>query len=126
QPGNYNLKISNQCQTITKEITIQTDEDIFRDLIYIPNAFSPNFDGVNDEFQLFPANDVEILNFEINIFNRWGALLFKSTDIDFSWDGLFHDRELNPDTYAWWLKATLSSCKREVQIFKKGDITILR
>ncbi|MCG8328910.1 MAG: gliding motility-associated C-terminal domain-containing protein [Chitinophagales bacterium] len=126
QPGSYQLEISNECQALTEEINVELEERVNENFVYIPNTFSPNFDGVNDVFQIYPARDIELIDFEIQIFNRWGAQLFTSKDINFAWDGIFKEKELNPGVYAWWLKVELISCKRAVSIFEKGDVTIVR
>ncbi|MFT5168640.1 MAG: gliding motility-associated-like protein [Saprospiraceae bacterium] len=126
QPGTYSLEVSNQCQTLVENIRVQIEAGRKEDYIYIPNVFSPNDDGYNDVFQLYPADEVAVLSFEIQIFNRWGALLFESTDINFSWDGAFKDDELNPGVYVWWVKANVFACHREIWTFRKGDITIVR
>jgi len=52
--------------------------------VYIPNAFTPNGDGINDEFYV-KANG--IANFTIDIFDRWGTDIFSTTDINKGWDG---------------------------------------
>lgn len=54
---------------------------------YIPSAFTPNNDGLNDVFRP-SANRVS--GFEIKIFNRWGQLLFKSNKVPEGWDGKLH------------------------------------
>ncbi|HPD65029.1 MAG TPA: PKD domain-containing protein [Bacteroidia bacterium] len=65
-------------------------------IIYIPNAFSPNDDGVNDFFKCFTEN---IPYFEIKIFNRWGELLFYSNSSDNPWDGKFKGEYCSPGYY---------------------------
>lgn len=52
--------------------------------IFIPNAFSPDGDGLND---LFKAEGIYISEFEISIYDRWGLLMYHSTDINQGWDG---------------------------------------
>ncbi|MGF1565680.1 MAG: choice-of-anchor L domain-containing protein [Flavobacteriales bacterium] len=53
-------------------------------LLYIPNAFTPNNDGINDVFRITGSS---IQRFEIIIFNRWGEKVYESTDINQVWDG---------------------------------------
>ncbi len=126
QPGGYDLEISNQCEIITENIMVNLEERGQENLIYIPNSFSPNDDGINDEFKIFAANEVEISNFEIKIFNRWGALVFESNDIEVSWNGVFRNRIFNPGVYAWWVRVSALSCRREINAFYEGDVTIIR
>jgi len=126
EPGIYNLEVSNNCQTISEEISIELEQDLREAFIYIPNAFSPNDDGINDKFKLSLVDNVELINYEIQIFNRWGAQVFQSDDIDFSWDGSFKGEKFNTGVYVWWLKIDAIACKRNINIFKEGDITIFR
>ncbi len=126
QPGIYSFDVSNACQTIEQSIIVKSEEEARTNFIYIPNVFSPNDDGHNDFFQLFPADDIEILSVEFQLFNRWGALIFKTEDINFTWDGCFKDSKLNPGVYVWWLKANIRACKQEIEIYKEGDLTLIR
>ena len=52
----------------------------------IPNAFTPNGDGINDEF-VVNLNGVTIANYEMKVYNRWGVLLFTSLSNNVNWDG---------------------------------------
>ena len=54
--------------------------------LYVPNAFTPNSDGTNDTFG---AKGDGIIEFNIQIFNRWGELVFESNDINKVWDGIY-------------------------------------
>ena len=58
-------------------------------LFYIPTAFTPNHDGVNDEFNIQPA--CHFTEFQVEVFNRWGNRVFHSTDPAFSWTGASQD-----------------------------------
>ncbi len=52
----------------------------------MPNTFTPNGDGLNDEFSI-NLNGTVLNSFEIQIYNRWGVLMFSSQNINVSWDG---------------------------------------
>ena len=63
---------------------------------YFPNAFSPNNDGINDYFEYrfrYPIADNEYINssyvksINLQIYNRWGNLVFETDELDFKWDG---------------------------------------
>jgi gliding motility-associated-like protein len=56
-------------------------------IYFLPNTFSPNQDGSNDLFRPFPYKFVEDVDFKI--FNRWGNLVFETTDPDIGWDGTY-------------------------------------
>lgn len=70
--------------------------------VYIPNTFSPNGDQHNNTF--FPVvRDIEIDNYELSIYNRWGELIFNSTNISDSWDGKYHNEDCPNGSYQWTL-----------------------
>lgn len=65
--------------TASKELLIEPEYSF-----YIPNAFTPNNDGDND---IFTAIGEEIENFNMQIFNRWGEIVYETSDLDNGWDG---------------------------------------
>jgi gliding motility-associated-like protein len=88
--------------------------------IYVPNTFTPNGDGVND-FVAVRANNVTEVEFKI--FDRWGELVFETDRVDDGWDGVFRDRELDPDVYVYYLRAV---CPGGEEYFEEGNITLIR
>lgn len=92
---------------------IPADEDV-----YIPGAFTPNNDGLND---LFVAYGNAIRTFEISVFNQWGELIYRGTDQ--GWNGR-HKGKLQPSgVYVYVIKATMLSGK---VIDRKGAINLVR
>ncbi len=92
--------------------------------IYIPNAFSPNFDGINDEFTA--SGDLEILkDYKMQLFSRWGNPVFLSTDPRVGWDGsLTNANQGAPaDTYIYMISYTDN--KGEKQYFS-GTVLLMR
>ena len=68
--------------------------------IYVPNAFTPNNDGINDYFEVF-GNKKAIQYIDIAIFDRWGEVVFRSNDLDFKWDGSYKGTMLEPGTFVY-------------------------
>ncbi len=68
---------------------------------WIPNAFTPNSDNLNDRFELKGGS---LKTFEINIYNRWGEHVFTSNSLKNSWDGKFHTVECPEDVYVYVVK----------------------
>ena len=64
----------------------------------MPNAFSPNGDGINDIYQAKP-NSRSIVDFHATIYNRWGQKLYEWNDIYGGWDGKFHGKAVNDGVY---------------------------
>ncbi len=111
----YNLSIVDEIGcTWNYDIAVTYDYGI-----YIPNAFSPNGDGVNDYFSLGLSSYCEDGGaFEIKIFNRWGGEVFSSEDLLFRWDGTTNDEASHFGVYAYWIRL---NCEEY-----KGDLTILK
>ena len=88
--------------------------------VYTPNAFSPNGDGENDEWQVF-SNFVEEI--KVVVFNRWGEAVYESSDLDAKWDGTYKGEYLAPDTYGYRI---MVKCVDGQEYVKTGNITLLR
>lgn len=88
--------------------------------IYIPNAFSPNGDGEND---ILYVRGQLIEGMLFRIFDRWGEMVFESTDRNYGWDGTFRGKALDPDVYDYYLKAI---CIDGEESIIKGNITLLK
>ncbi len=87
---------------------------------YIPNAFTPNGDGLNDEFRpYFPG----VQKFKMLIFNGWGELIYKTTDINKGWDGVYKGRKQGTDVYVYVLTAE-GICGGS--LFRKGSFLLIR
>jgi gliding motility-associated-like protein len=106
--------------TGTDEISLKIRLPICEQDVFIPTAFSPNGDDVNNE--LFVRSNY-ITTMELIIYNRWGQQVFNTKDINRGWDGKLNGEELSPDTYAYWLTA---KCTDGEAITKRGSISLLR
>ena len=91
-------------------------------IIAVPNAFSPNGDGENDELRAY-AKGMGSIDFKI--FNRWGQIVFETTDLTISWDGTFKNngQTVPMDTYSYVIKG--DDLLGELHV-AKGQITILK
>lgn len=99
--------------------------------IEVPNAFSPNQSGGNGG--TFNSNDMNndvfhpvikgVDKYELNIFSRWGELLFVSKDINIGWDGYYKGKLCTQDVYVWKIIATTTDGKK---LNKTGDLLLLR
>ncbi len=69
-------------------------------VIYIPNAFSPEDNGINDEITIF-STGVSERDFHWTIFNRWGNTVFESYDLHQGWDGKYNGDKAPPGIYAY-------------------------
>jgi gliding motility-associated-like protein len=89
--------------------------------LYVPNAFTPNGDGVNDIFRPIPIGMKAIKYFKI--YNRRGQLIFSTTRQNLGWDGKFKGSPQDADVYVWIVGGT---DYQEQDIFQKGTVTLVR
>ncbi len=87
----------------------------------MPNAFTPNNDGVNDCYGTKYWGI--ILEIEFSIYNRWGERIFYTADPAKCWDGTYKGIQQNPDVFSYTIKAK-TSC--ESYVFRKGTFTLIR
>lgn len=88
--------------------------------IIIPNAFSPNGDGLNDCLRII--HNANFKEYYFTVYNRWGEKVFETDDPFKCWNGEHKSKPAEMGTYGYFLKAETSCGK----IFKKGDITVIR
>lgn len=69
--------------------------------VWVPSAFSPNGDGLND---IFKAYGNQLSEFRMVIYNRWGEQIFESNSVDKGWDGTFRNSKCDLDVYAWYIE----------------------
>lgn len=89
--------------------------------IAVPSAFTPNGDGLNDF--LFPNNAIKAENLEFRVYNRWGQMVFHSTDWTKKWDGKIGGILQSPGVFVWFLSYTHRDTKQRV--FQKGTTTLI-
>ncbi len=100
-PGTYQVTLAIEspfgCKdTITKEVVVLDEVNV-----WIPNSFSPNGDGVNDVFYALGTN---ITDFNIQVYNRWGDLVFTTNDPKIGWDGKVENQDAVQDVYVIFAK----------------------
>jgi gliding motility-associated-like protein len=100
--------------TIVVEVAVDTG---FFSKWSIPNTFTPNADGINDNFKVISSPDLSF--FHIWIFDRWGNKVYESTDVGFLWDGLDQfagNKPLNTGVFSYVIEY------QEVNKDSKGNI----
>lgn len=88
--------------------------------IFIPNAFSPNGDGINDQFCVTGEN---IVSYHLMIFTRWGEMVFETHSLDQCWDGRHRENWCQPGVYVY---SCIIECEAGIEARFKGDITLIR
>jgi gliding motility-associated-like protein len=120
-PGTYSIIMSafnflcNMEETTRQEVTFSSFNEIGT---IIPNVFTPNGDGMNDELQFF--NIDQTAEYNVQIFNRWGKKVYEGADALAHWDG----GDSHEGTYFYVLKYRIACNNEEREV--KGTVTLLR
>jgi gliding motility-associated-like protein len=114
----YVLKVTNDTTGCVRTDTVIVKTECTD--IHLPNAFNPSSDiAGNRNFGLLNANISKLEFFKI--FNRWGQLVFETTDPNKKWDGTYKNIELQPDNYVWIIDGYCNNGKR---IKKQGTVLL--
>lgn len=120
ETATYQLTASNQCGIYTD--TVYVERDNCNCGVFVPNAFSPNGDGLNE--LAVPIVTCILQNYSFSIFNRWGEKIFESNEIGQGWDGIYKNQKQPTDNYIFYLNYQLvDSDKQEEQ---HGSLMLLR
>ena len=121
--GDYELVLvaSNNegcADTLSRTLTIQDTPGLF-----VPNAFTPDADGVNDLFVIGPVPEAP--GAVLRIFDRWGAEIFTTSDLSKGWDGTVGGKEVPQGVYPYLLRAP-NACAANTLVELRGHLTVLR
>jgi len=114
--GEVNSCITKACVDVI--ISCETPNDFS-----VPNALTPNGDGLNDQLCLQGWNDC-IVEFNVKIFDRWGEKVYESDDPSFCWNGVFRGQLLDAAVFVYVINA--KKYKAERSFTKTGNITLIR
>lgn len=112
QPGGYTITLTspNGCD-------IETFVQLAFHSVYIPTAFSPNFDGRNDRFTALAEYGL-IQDVDMTVFNRWGGIIYEGPE----WDGKSNGEMVNPGVYTYVMKVTLTDNRSHLF---SGSVTLV-
>ncbi|NUO01484.1 MAG: gliding motility-associated C-terminal domain-containing protein, partial [Saprospiraceae bacterium] len=124
QSGLYRVQTANECGEAEDAVLVAFES--CRE-IFIPNAFSPNSDGINDLFYLQDDGDVASVSL-LRIFDRWGGLVFEQhhflpNNPAFGWDGRFRGKPSTEGIYTWFLQVVFKDGKEELL---SGSVALIR
>lgn len=116
------LLVTNQWDcTDSYSVTINIEDE---QMYYVPNSFTPNGDGINDFFYGKSLN-VSENDFEFYIFNRWGELVWSTTDPNEQWDGTTRgSTKVQDGVYAWKIRGRTYSKNQKFEV--NGHVTVIR
>jgi len=123
--GYYELTISNRCGDY--HFSYDMDVKNCECPIFVPNVFSPNGDGINDLFEFYPNCDYLVEFLSLKVFDRWGSMVFQSTDTDnLVWDGMYKGKPLGVGVYIWVLDYEIFRKGEKLKKMLSGDVAIFR
>lgn len=121
QDGAYRVEVSNPCGTGFDTVEIMFHN--CKPALFVPNTFTPNQDAIND---IFLASGVNISFFRMQVFNRWGELIFESHDLAEGWDGRKNGNNCPSDIYVWLVYYESNALDVPVRETLKGNVVLLR
>lgn len=117
---------------VTDDFGCTSSADVFvevikRHKVYVPNAFSPNGDGINDLFLPYGGNDVRLFR-NFRVFDRQGNMVhatenFQSEDFTHAWNGAFKGKAMQPGVFVWL--AEVEFIDGELRVFR-GEVTLVK
>lgn len=102
--GNYLVTLAIETQSGCKDTVSKLVPVLPEVLIYVPNTFTPDGDEYNQSFGAVMAG-IDVYDFELNIYNRWGEKVFQSYDISVPWDGTYQGQIVPAGVYTWTIRA---------------------
>lgn len=115
EPGSYRVvcKVNNPlCMTDSSEVTVNISESY----LAVPNVFTPNGDGKNDEFRVAYRS---LREFHCWVYNRWGKLVYEWTDPAKGWDGMIGNREAAEGAYFYVIRALGTDAAKDAKYMMK-------
>jgi len=94
------VRWENGCESYPETVTV-TIQLCPSELIYIPNTFTPDGDEHNQLFTPIITSGVDIYDFHMTIYNRWGEVIFESFDVTGAWDGTYNNKVCPDGIYNW-------------------------
>lgn len=123
-PGSYWLETNLNGCTYRDTVAVETQNCRLND-VYVPTAFSPNDDTVNDRFDVRHAGT--FIDYSMRVYDRWGSLIFVSDQADIGWDGTFQEKPCAEGVYAWTVSYSLSDPHNERhQFVRSGQVMLIR
>lgn len=118
--GSYSLTVTDNQGCSATETVLVVEKSCMSGL-FIPSAFTPNKDYLNDVFRARAYGIVT--SFRLAIYNRFGEMVFNTTDPKNGWDGMFNGRELPSGVFAYQCFCTFEG---SAPLYKKGTVTLIR
>jgi gliding motility-associated-like protein len=124
QQTTYTVLVDEGGCTASDDLTVVVKKDR---PVYVPNAFSPNDDGINDVFTIYAGKSVSLIK-SFLVFNRWGESVYQYFDFvpgfpAAGWNGKHRDEKMQPAVFTWFAEIEFTDGRVEIY---KGDVTLVR
>ncbi|MDB5227236.1 MAG: hypothetical protein JWN78_1429 [Bacteroidota bacterium] len=121
EPTWFYVTATSETTTCKSTDSVFVNLEPFACTVYIPNAFTPNGDGVNDLLMVRSA--AVFVSMKLIIVDRWGNIVFETSDINSGWDGMYKGKTADVDAYAYYFTG---ECIQGDKVSFKGNITLMR
>ena len=122
-PGSYTITLTvtnaDGCQDIATGTVIIEEELIY----FVPNAFTPDGDEFNQIFLPVFTSGFDPYDFNFQVYNRWGELIFESNNHEIGWDGTYHGKLVQEGVYTWQIEFKTS--KNDERKTIQGHLNVL-
>lgn len=119
-PGTYAVAVEINGCIFEDEVHLRPCEEC----LFVPNVFSPNGDGINDEFRGFPG--CEISNYQIFVYDRWGNLVFENDTPQIGWDGEIDGKKSSQSSFTYRIEFDYESDEELLHQTRRGSVILVR
>lgn len=123
QTGQYDVMLITTSELGCVDTALQTVVVFPEVLIYAPNTFTPDGDEFNQDWRIF-MEGIDVYDFELMIFDRWGEVVWESHNIEVAWDGTYNGKPLPTGTYSWVVRT--KDALNDAKYTYSGHVNILR
>jgi gliding motility-associated-like protein len=102
EPGTYPITLIVTNADGCTDTVVKTIEVFAEIIVFAPNSFTPDGDEYNNDWKIYVSN-ADLTSFKLQIYNRWGELVFESFDSEVGWDGTYNGVYVQDGTYSWTL-----------------------
>ena len=117
------VALTDDCSSMPQTYTV-TVKECDPLVVWVPNAFTPNDDEFNTTWGAVVSGPVDLYDFRLIVFNRWGELIWESYDVMQWWDGQYNGIKVQDGTYTWHID--LGVLKSDARYTYMGHVNILR
>jgi gliding motility-associated-like protein len=123
--GLYSVEVTDGPCVVTDSVFVGTRPCVYFE-VYVPNAFSPNGDGINDVLRPMISSQVQITSYSFKVYDRWGTEVFTSANLDDGWDGMLKSLPLPMGVYIYFVQFEYMDDRGGGSDLLTGDIMLMR